>query len=229
MLRLAVLISGRGSNLRALMEYCGQDDVGVEIVLIAADRDAAGLTLPQPAPIETALIDQKRFSSRVAFEEALRDSLDRSRADLICLAGFMQVLSPEFCRYFAGRLINIHPSLLPDFPGLDTHRRAITSGRRHHGCTVHAVTAQIDAGAIIGQKRLTITEQDTPETLAERVLALEHVLYPMVIGAFAEGLIRLDALSTEIEVEQRRGEIKGRLPDQPYPLIWHPFSAIIDA
>lgn len=184
---VVVLISGRGSNLRAIL------DAGIPVSAVLSNRaDAAGLQAAQRHGVATAVVDHRRFASREAFEAALAAEIDRHAPRLVALAGFMRVLTPGFVARFAGRLMNIHPSLLPEFPGLDTHARALAAGARRHGCTVHFVTEQLDHGPVIAQAAVPVLPGDTPETLAARVLAEEHVLYPRAIRWFLEGQLVLE-------------------------------------
>jgi phosphoribosylglycinamide formyltransferase-1 len=187
--RVAVLISGRGSNLRALIEHCATPDGGAEIALVLSDQpDAPGLDHARAAGIRFEIIDR---SPRLEFEQKINQSLQSSDIKLVCLAGFMRVLSPGFVEAWRDRLLNIHPSLLPAFRGLDTHRRALEAGVRFHGCTVHFVRAEVDAGPIVVQGALAVRPDDTPETLAARVLALEHRCYPRALELVASGRARV--------------------------------------
>ncbi|HRP10151.1 MAG TPA: phosphoribosylglycinamide formyltransferase [Terricaulis sp.] len=185
--RVAVLISGRGSNLKALLD-AEQD--AYEIVLVIANvPDAGGLAYARAAGVEALTIDHKPFGKdREAFEREVDAALRARGVELIALAGFMRVLTPFFVRAWAGRLVNIHPSLLPKYPGTRTHERALEAGDGEHGCTVHLVVEEVDSGAILGQARMPILPGDTPETLAERLLALEHALYPAELAAYARTL-----------------------------------------
>ena len=185
--RVAVLISGRGSNLQALLD-ARQD--AYEIVLVISNVPGAeGLEKARAAGVETLTIDHKRFGKdREAFEREIDMELGARAIDIVALAGFMRVLTPFFVRAWAGHLINIHPSLLPKYPGVNTHARALEAGDTEHGATVHLVVEQVDAGEILGQARLAIAPTDTPETLAHRVLELEHQLYPECLEAFARSL-----------------------------------------
>jgi phosphoribosylglycinamide formyltransferase-1 len=192
MLRLAVLISGRGSNMQALIDYTSQSDVPASIVAVIADNPAEGCDIAAAANIPASVINKSDFENKAGFEQALADYIDPLNVDLICLAGFMSVLSADFCQRYHGEIINIHPSLLPAYKGLDTHQRAINDQASLHGCSVHIVTAQIDAGTILAQKSVAVHADDTKDTLAARVLAEEHVIYPMVVGAFAAGLLTLE-------------------------------------
>lgn len=193
--RVAVLISGRGSNMAALIEAAKADDYPAEIVLVVSNRvDAAGLAHAREQGIATALIDHRKFGEdREAFERALDETLRADRIDLVCLAGFMRILTPWFVGRWSGRLLNIHPALLPQFKGLDTHRRAIEAGAKHHGATVHFVVAEIDAGPIIAQESIEVRNDDSEAALAQRVLEVEHRLYPRALRAVAEGRANLHA------------------------------------
>lgn len=191
--RVAILISGRGSNMAALIEAARDPGYPAEIVLVVSNRpDAAGLARAAEAGIAAAAIDHKAFAGRAAFEAALDERLAAARIDLVCLAGFMRLLSPEFVARWRDRLINIHPSLLPAFPGLDTHARALAAGAKIHGCTVHFVRAETDSGPIIAQAAVPVLPDDTPESLVARVLIVEHRLYPEALARVASGRARVD-------------------------------------
>ncbi len=187
MKRVAVLISGRGSNLQALLD--AQQDA-YEIVLVVSNvPNAGGLDRAHAANVEAVTLDHKSFGKdREAFERALNTELTARTIDIVALAGFMRVLTPYFVRAWAGRLVNIHPSLLPKYPGINTHARALEAGESEHGCTVHLVVEEVDSGEILGQARMPIVVGDTPETLAERVLTLEHELYPRCLAELARKL-----------------------------------------
>jgi len=197
--RVAILISGSGSNMEALVRSMapgGPDDPGdpgdpghpARPVLVLADReDAGGIARARALGVEAVVVARAAHATRAGFEAALQAELDRAGADLLCLAGFMRVLSPEFVARWQGRALNIHPSLLPAYPGLDTHARALAAGERMAGCTVHEVTAALDAGPILGQARVPVRPDDTEASLAARVLAEEHRLYPQVLRRFAAG------------------------------------------
>jgi len=190
--RVGVLISGRGSNMQALLSACAAPDFPAEIVTVLANRpEAGGLALAEAAGVATAVVDHKAFAGRAPFEAALTAALERAGVDLLCLAGFMRVVTPDFVRHWQGRMINIHPSLLPLFPGLDTHARALAAGVRLHGCSVHFVNEEVDGGALIGQAAVPVLPGDDPETLAARVLQAEHRLYPACLRLVAEGKVRL--------------------------------------
>jgi len=187
-LKCAVLISGRGSNLKALIEACADAAFPAEIVVVISNvPGAGGLAYAEAAGIATRVIDHKKFAGREPFEARLTDALADAGAELVCLAGFMRLLTPGFVERWQGRLINIHPSLLPAYPGLDTHARAIADGAKEAGCTVHYVVAEMDAGPIILQARVPVEPGDTPETLAARVLVTEHRIYPEAVRMIAEG------------------------------------------
>lgn len=177
--RVAILISGRGSNMRALCEAMTSPDFPAEPVLILSNRpDATGLDHARAEGLAHAVIDHTQYESREAFDAALDAELSAAQPDLICLAGFMRLLTPGFVEKWAGKLINIHPSLLPKYPGLKTHQRALDAGDAEAGCTVHYVVPEMDAGEIIGQASVPILPGDTAATLEERVREAEHRLYP---------------------------------------------------
>jgi phosphoribosylglycinamide formyltransferase 1 len=187
--RVAVLISGRGSNMMALIEAAKAKDYPAEIVLVLSNLpEAAGLVLARDAGVATAVLDHRPFGEhREAFERALDDELRKYRIELICLAGFMRLLTSWFIGRWSGRIINIHPALLPEFKGLNTHRRALEAGAKRHGATVHFVVEETDAGPIILQRSIAVLEGDTEAALAGRVLAIEHQIYPEALRLVAEG------------------------------------------
>jgi phosphoribosylglycinamide formyltransferase-1 len=191
--RVAVLISGRGSNMAALVDAARAPDYPAEIVLVISNRaEAAGLELAQAAGIATSVIDHSRYGKdRERFEWDVQRQLDAHGCDIVCLAGFMRLLSPSFVERWDSRLINIHPSLLPAFTGLDTHARALQAGVKIHGASVHFVTADLDAGPIIAQAAVPVLDTDTTETLAARVLATEHRIYPLALRLVAEQRVRI--------------------------------------
>jgi phosphoribosylglycinamide formyltransferase 1 len=197
--RVAVLISGRGSNMAALIEAARADDYPAEIALVVSNRaEAAGLAHAREQGVATEVIDQRRSGEdHQAFEWALDDTLHAHRIELVCLAGFMRILTPWFVARWSGRLLNVHPALLPQFKGLDTHRRAIEAGAKRHGATVHFVVAEIDAGPIIAQEAIDVRSGETEATLAGRVLEVEHRLYPRALRAVAEGQARLGATGSD--------------------------------
>ena len=191
--RIGVLISGRGSNLGALIAAAREPDYPAEIVLVVSNRpDAAGLSRAAEAGLATVVVDHTRFPDRRAFEEELDGTLRAAGVKLLCLAGFMRVFTESFVERWAGRMLNIHPSLLPAFRGTDTHRQALAAGVLIHGCTVHFVTPDLDAGPIVAQAALRVKPGDTEETLAARVLAEEHRLYPFALKLVCEGKARLE-------------------------------------
>jgi phosphoribosylglycinamide formyltransferase-1 len=191
--RTAVLISGRGSNMRALVEAARSPDYPAEIVLVLSNRaDAGGIAFAKEAGIATAVVDHKIYAGRDEFEKSMQILLDLHRIELICLAGFLRVLTASFVQHWEGRLINIHPSLLPAYRGLDTHERALADGAKVHGCTVHFVVPALDDGPIIAQSSVPVLDGDTPETLAARVLVQEHILYPAALEAVASGTVRMN-------------------------------------
>jgi phosphoribosylglycinamide formyltransferase-1 len=187
-MRVAVLISGGGSNMLRLVESMDGDHPGRACLVLSNVPDASGLARARALGVSTAVVDHRKFAGdREAFEAEVSRVLEAAGADVICLAGFMRILTPGFVSGWAGRILNIHPSLLPKYPGLDTHARAIASGDAEAGCTVHEVTAELDAGPILGQTRVAVLEGDTTEDLAVRVLKAEHRLYPAVLRRFLMG------------------------------------------
>jgi phosphoribosylglycinamide formyltransferase 1 len=190
--RTAVLICGRGSNLAALIEACSRPDARAEIALVISNRsDAAGLQHARAAGIAAETVDHRRFAGREEFDRHLSERLEAQAIALLCLAGFMRVLSGWFAERWRDRLLNIHPSLLPAFPGLDAHRRALAAGVRFSGCTVHFVRAKVDAGPIVVQGVVPVRQEDTPETLAARVLQAEHRCYPVALDLVASGRVKV--------------------------------------
>jgi phosphoribosylglycinamide formyltransferase-1 len=191
--RVAILISGRGSNMAALIEAARDADYPAEIALVVANRpDAAGLRRAKAAGIATAVVDHTiHGKDREAFERALQAVLEAHRVDLVCLAGFMRLLSPGLVERWHGRMLNIHPALLPAFKGLDTHRRALAAGVKIHGASVHLVVADMDSGPIIAQEAVPVREDDTAETLSARVLEVEHRIYPLALKLVAQGRVRV--------------------------------------
>ncbi len=192
-LKVAILISGRGSNMAALLEACADGRVDAEVVLVGANRPkAGGLETAQTAGVPTAVVNHRDYADRPAFEEALHAALVASGAEVVCLAGFMRLLTDGFVSRWLDRLVNIHPSLLPSFKGLSTHERAIEAGVRFHGCTVHFVRPAMDAGPIIAQAVVPVLQDDTPDTLAARVLEQEHRIYAEALGWIAAGRVRVE-------------------------------------
>ena len=191
--RVAVLISGRGSNMTALIKAAKEPSYPAAIALVLSNRtDAAGLAHARAAGIPTAIIEHAAYGSdRERFERAMQEVLDQYRIDLVCLAGFMRLLTPWFVTRWEGRMLNIHPALLPAFKGLDTHRRALSAGVKIHGASVHIVAAEMDSGPIIAQGAVAVREDDDAESLAARVLDVEHRIYPMALGLVAAGRVRV--------------------------------------
>jgi phosphoribosylglycinamide formyltransferase-1 len=191
--RVAVLISGRGSNMAALIEAAKDASFPAAIDLVLSNRPAAaGLGLAREAAIATAVVDHAAFGKdREAFERKLQEHLDAHRIELICLAGFMRLLTPSFVGRWQGRMINVHPALLPAFKGLDTHQRALDAGVRIHGASVHFVVPDMDSGPIIAQGAVGVRDDDTAATLAARVLAIEHKIYPAALALLAAGRITI--------------------------------------
>ncbi|MCB1388252.1 MAG: phosphoribosylglycinamide formyltransferase [Rhodobacteraceae bacterium] len=188
MKRVAILISGGGSNMVALVRSMQGDHPARAVLVLSNDPLARGLERAAGLGVPVAAVDHRPFrGDRAAFETALLDPLMAAEPDVICLAGFMRILTPDFTRRFAGRMLNIHPSLLPKYPGLDTHRRAIEAGDAEAGCTVHEVTPVLDSGPILGQARVPVLPGDDPAALSARVLEREHVLYPAVLRRYAAG------------------------------------------
>ena len=193
MKRIAVLISGQGSNLDAIVRASEAQDWPGRVVAVLSNRaDARGLESARSRGIATDVLDHKAFPDRAAFDAALAERLDAHAPDLVVLAGFMRILTPGFVARYEGRMLNIHPSLLPSFTGLNTHRRAIEAGCKVAGATVHFVSAELDHGPIVAQAVVPVRADDDETTLARRVLAAEHVLYPRAVGWFVKGELRLD-------------------------------------
>ena len=192
-LGIVVLISGRGTNLQAVVDAIAAGALPVDLQAVVCNEPGApGIERARRAGYEATVVHHRDFPDRERFDAALADAIDRFGPELVVLAGFMRILGPAFVRRYAGRLINIHPSLLPAFPGLDTHARAIEAGARVHGATVHFVTEDLDGGPIIAQARVPVFAQDDPETLAARVLAREHVILPRTLAWFAERRVGME-------------------------------------
>ena len=187
--RVGILISGRGSNMEALLRAAAAPEYPAEIALVLANRpEAGGIATAARANIPTAIVDHKPFKrDREAHERAIAAALDAAGVEIVCLAGYMRLLSPFLVNRYAGRMLNIHPSLLPSFPGLDTHARALAAGVKLHGCTVHLVTEVMDEGPILAQSAVPVLEGDSEDLLAARVLAREHTIYPLALANFAAG------------------------------------------
>lgn len=186
--KVAILISGGGSNMLALARDMADPGHSAEVCLVLSNRpDAGGLARAAEMGIPTAVVDHRSYPDRASFEAAMMAPLRKSGAELLCLAGFMRVLTPGFIEAWAGRMLNIHPSILPLFPGLHTHARCLAAGMAVHGCTVHEVTPDLDSGPILGQAVVPVEAGDTPDALAARVLPMEHRLYPAVLRRFVAG------------------------------------------
>jgi phosphoribosylglycinamide formyltransferase 1 len=191
--RLAVLISGSGTNLQAILDAIDHGALSAQVaVVLSNNTTAGGLQRAITAGIPTLTLDHRSYPDRQSFDQAMIHELDRYQPDTVALAGFMRILTPEFVRHYAGRLINIHPSLLPRHKGLHTHRRALEAGDHEHGCSIHFVTEELDGGPVIAQARFNVAANDTEETLSKRVQAREHVLYPRVLEWRALGRLTLE-------------------------------------
>jgi len=209
---VAVLISGRGSNMMSLVEAANRTDFPARITGVISNRpDAAGLAWAKERGLETAVVDHKAFDDRAGFDAALDMAIRATGAELVALSGFMRLLTPDFVRLWHNRMINIHPALLPSFKGLDTHARAIKAGVKFAGCTVHLVRPEMDEGPILGQAAVPVRPDDTPDSLAARVLIAEHKLYPQVLGLFASDQICVEGDS----VVSRNGGIPEEILFSP--------------
>jgi phosphoribosylglycinamide formyltransferase-1 len=207
--RITVLISGRGSNLAALIEATNAGTIDGTVTHVISNRpDAGGLAHAQRNGIATTVVDHRAFATRDEFDAALADAIDASEPELIVLAGFMRILGAAFVQRYAGRMLNIHPSLLPAYPGTGTHGRALADRATRHGCTVHLVTPDVDGGPIVAQSEVPVLSGDDPTTLAARVLEAEHRLLPQVVGWFCAG---------RIDVDGDRVRITAPRPDAPRP------------
>ena len=192
-LRVVVLISGNGSNLQAIIDKIATDKIPAQVVAVISNRaDAYGLTRAQNAGIPVEVMNHSDHEDRKAFDKSLQETIDAYQADLVVLAGFMRILTDDFVNHYAGRMINIHPSLLPKYQGLNTHRRVLEAGDKEHGASVHFVTPELDSGPVILQAKVTVKENDTEQTLAQRVHEVEHVIYPQVVKWFAEQHLGLE-------------------------------------
>lgn len=199
--RTAIFISGRGSNMRSLVEAAKAPNYPAEITLVFSNRpEAEGLAFAKSQGIATAAVDHKIYAGRDEFEKSVQVLLDLHRIELICLAGFMRLLTPNFVRAWEHRLINIHPALLPAYRGLHTHERALADGVKIHGCTVHFVVPEMDQGPIIAQAAIAVLDDDTQDTLAARVLKQEHLIYPAALAQVASGRLRISGNRTRGEV-----------------------------
>jgi phosphoribosylglycinamide formyltransferase-1 len=203
-LKLAILISGRGSNMRALLAACRAGRIDAEVALVLSNRAAApGLAYAAGAGVPARVVPHGDFPDRASFDAALDRALAAAGVDFVCLAGFMRLLTPGFIDRWRDRMINIHPSLLPAFPGLDTHRRALEAGVKIAGCTVHFVRFETDSGPIIAQAAVPVLASDDEASLAERVLAAEHRLYPLALALVAEGRVRVEGERAVVDMTGR--------------------------
>ena len=192
MKRILVLISGNGSNLQTILDHCASGKIAGDVVGVISNRaDAYGLVRAKEAGVATAILAQQQFASRAEYDVALLALMDDYQPDLVVLAGFMRILSADLVRHFAGRMINIHPSLLPKYQGLHTHQRAIDDGEREHGASVHFVTEELDGGPVILQARVPIFEGDSADEVAARVQVQEHSISPLVVQWFCEGRLQM--------------------------------------
>ena len=212
--RLAVLISGTGSNLQAILDAIDAGELPARVSLVLSNKaGAAGLARAERAGVPAQAIDHRGFPDRASFDQAMIERIDAHGADTVVLAGFMRILSPGFVRHYQGRLINIHPSLLPKYPGLNTHARALEAGDREHGCSLHFVTDELDGGPLIAQARFPVAANDTAETLSEKVQAREHRLYPQVLRWRAQQRLQMTDQGVELDGE--------RLPPQGFQMDTH--------
>lgn len=210
-LRLVVLISGSGSNLQAIIDGCANGSIDAGVAAVISNRPGVkGLQRAAHAGIANEVLEHTRFESREAFDQAMIELIDGYRPDLVILAGFMRILTPGFVRHYAGRMFNIHPSLLPKFQGLHTHRRALEAGEREHGASVHFVTEELDGGPVVLQASVPVLDGDDEETLAARVLRQEHRIYPEVIQWFAQGRLRLDDRQQAVLLDGESMEMPAR-------------------
>lgn len=199
-LRLAVVISGRGSNMLAIARACASGTINARIVSVIADRaEAGGIQAARQMGLPVTVLVAREYHDRAGFERALRAAIDASDAQLVVLAGFMRILAPEFAAHYAGRMLNIHPSLLPRYPGLHTHERVLAAGDSSHGCSVHVVTGVLDGGPLLLQARVPVVPGDTPATLSARVQLQEHIIYPEVIGWIAAGRLVITGATLQFD------------------------------
>ncbi len=190
---IVVLISGSGSNLQALIDACSNGKINGRIAAVISNRpDVKGLERAANAGIEAITLDHKTFDGREAFDAALAECIDQFQPDLVVLAGFMRILTPSFTQHYLGKMLNIHPSLLPKYPGLHTHQRALEAGDKEHGVTVHFVTAELDGGPAVVQAKVPVIDGDDANSLAARVLEQEHIIYPQAVSWFVDGRLQLE-------------------------------------
>lgn len=212
--RLVILISGRGSNMQAIVDTVRAQSLPLEVCAVIANKaDSAGLAWAREQGLDARLVAHRDYASRAEFDQALAQLIDGYRPDYILMAGFMRVLTTEFVERYSGRLLNIHPSLLPAFPGLHTHQQALAMGVQWHGCTVHFVTPVLDHGPIVAQGAMPVLAGDTPDTLAARLLELEHEVYALVVRWLAEGRVELDAAGQRATVRGVSHRCVLRMPE----------------
>lgn len=210
MKNIVILISGRGSNMQAIVRAARQEQWPCRIAAVISNRaDAEGLKFAAEHSIPTSIVVSKEFPSRDAFDAALQVEIDRFQPDLVVLAGFMRILTPAFVEHYAGRMLNIHPSLLPSFPGLATHRQALQAGVKVHGATVHFVTAELDHGPIVAQAAVPVLPGDDEHTLADRVLVQEHVFYPRAVRWFIEGRLSIENGIVRLAGDESSATLEG--------------------
>ncbi|TDV35272.1 formyltetrahydrofolate-dependent phosphoribosylglycinamide formyltransferase [Paraburkholderia caballeronis] len=220
MKNLVILISGRGSNMEAIVRACERERWPARVAAVIANRpDAAGLAFAASHGITTAVVDHRPYPDRAAFDAALAAEIDRFAPDLVVLAGFMRVLTDGFVERYAGRMLNVHPSLLPSFPGLKTHQQALDAGVRVHGATVHFVTPRLDHGPIVAQAAVPVRSGDDAATLAARVLETEHLIYPRAVRWFVDGRLASDGMRVTLAPAQQAGSPASPdpSPDQSGP------------
>lgn len=211
--RLVVLISGSGTNLQAILDAIRNGELDAEVVLVLSNRPGvAGLARADAAGVPTCVINHRDYADREQFDQAMIEAIDRCQPDTVVLAGFMRILTPAFVRHYRGRLLNIHPSLLPRYPGLNTHQRALEAGDRDHGCSIHFVTDQLDGGPVIARAIVPIEPNDSVESLSNRVQTREHVLYPLVLRWRAEERVHLHPEGVVLDGQ--------KLPETGYTLPW---------
>ena len=205
---IVVLISGRGSNLKSIIEAVQKNEIPEKISCVISNRETAGgLQYARDAGIPVEVVNDRDFPSRDDFDAKLISAIDHYHPKLVVLAGFMRILGEDFVKHYLGRMINIHPALLPDYPGLNTHKRALRDGVERHGATVHFVTPEVDSGPIIVQRAVPVMQDDTPEQLAARVLEQEHAIYPMAVRWFVEG--RLSIHDNEVLLDGKKSPEQG--------------------
>lgn len=214
---IVVLISGNGTNLQAVIDGVNNEEIQGKVTAVLSNKpDAPGLALAEQAGIETHVVDHKKFEQRELFDAAMIRIIDKYEPDLVVLAGFMRILTDDFVRRYQGKMLNIHPSLLPKYPGVNTYQRAIEAGEKEHGTTVHFVTPELDSGPNIIQAKVPVLSQDTPETLAKRVKEQEHIIYPIAVKWFVEG--RLSMVEGKALLDHESIPESGLMLDSPHTL-----------